>query len=78
MVNLVFVGCEYTGKSTIASLVEPWYAPLCTSPPPSHPAHLRPAMGRAEATFGTTSHFHDHFTVPSSELLPDAQQELVE
>ena len=37
MVNLVFVGCEYTGKSTIASLVEPWYAPLC--PQPHHQSH---------------------------------------
>ena len=41
MVNLVFVGCEYTGKSTIADLVEPW----------------------TEQTFGTSSHFHDHFSV---------------
>ena len=24
MVNLVFVGCEYTGKSTVADLVVPW------------------------------------------------------
>ena len=32
MVNLVFVGCEYTGKSTIASLVEPWYAPSAHNP----------------------------------------------
>ena len=37
MVNLVFVGCEYTGKSTIASLVEPWYAPPSAHNPTTDP-----------------------------------------
>ena len=50
--NLVFVGCEYTGKSTIAAKVLKW----------------------AERTLGGTSHFHDHFSVPSSELSPEAQE----
>lgn len=53
--NLVFVGCEYAGKSTLAEEVMKW----------------------AESTLGGTSHFHDHFSVPSSELLPDAQKSLL-
>jgi shikimate kinase len=52
--NLVFVGCEYAGKSTIAAEVMEW----------------------ALATIGGTSHFHDHFTVPSSEFSSDAQASL--
>ena len=53
--NLVFVGCEYAGKSTIAARVMEW----------------------AEETLGGTSHFHDHMSVPSSELIPEAQESLV-
>lgn len=52
--NLVFIGCEYAGKSTIAAEVMKW----------------------AETTVGGTSHFHDHFTVPSSEFSPEAQESL--
>lgn len=54
--NLVFVGCEYAGKSTIAARVMEW----------------------AEETLGGTSHFHDHMSVPSSELNPEAQESLVQ
>ena len=50
--NLVFVGCEYAGKSTMAAEVMKW----------------------AEQTLGGTSHFHDHFSVPSSELTAEAQE----
>lgn len=50
--NLVFVGCEYTGKSTLAAEVMKW----------------------AEQELGETRHFHDHFSVPSSELSPAAQE----
>ena len=50
--NLVFVGCEYAGKSTLAAEVMKW----------------------AEQTLGGTSHFHDHFSVPSSELSPEAAE----
>ncbi len=50
--NLVFVGCEYAGKSTLAAEVMKW----------------------SEQTLGGTSHFHDHFSVPSSELTPEAQE----
>ncbi len=52
--NLLFVGCEYAGKSTIAAEVMKW----------------------AETTVGGTSHFHDHFTVPSSEFSPEARASL--
>ena len=54
--NLVFVGCEYTGKSTLAVKVMHW----------------------AEETLGATSHFHDHFSVPSSELAPQAQESMLQ
>ena len=54
--NLVFVGCEYTGKSTLAPKVMEW----------------------AENLLGGTSHFHDHFSVPSSELTPEAQESMLE
>jgi hypothetical protein len=53
--NLVFVGCEYTGKSTLAAEVMKW----------------------AENTVGGTSHFHDHFSVPSNELVPEAKESLI-
>ncbi len=54
--NLVFVGCEYAGKSTIAAEVLKW----------------------AERTLGGMSHFHDHFSVPSSELAPEAQESVLQ
>ncbi len=53
--NLIFVGCEYAGKSTLAVEVMKW----------------------AERTLGGTSHFHDHMSVPSSELIPEAQESLL-
>jgi len=53
--NLIFVGCEYAGKSTIAEEVIKW----------------------AEQTLGGTSHFHDHMSVPSSELSSEAQESLL-
>ena len=54
--NLVFVGCEYAGKSTIAAEVMTW----------------------AERLLGKTSHFHDHFSVPSNELSPEAQESMLQ
>ena len=54
--NLVFVGWEYAGKSTIAAKVMEW----------------------AERELGGTSHFHDHFSVPSSELSPEAQESVLQ
>ena len=53
--NLVFVGCEYAGKSTLAGEVLKW----------------------AEEALGGTSHFHDHFSVPSSELSPQGQESVL-
>lgn len=53
--NLVFVGCEYAGKSTLAGEVLKW----------------------AEQAMGGTSHFHDHFSVPSSELSPEARESVL-
>lgn len=53
--NLVFVGCEYAGKSTLAGEVMEW----------------------AARTMGGTSHFHDHFSVPSSELSPEARESVL-
>ena len=53
--NLVFVGCEYAGKSTLAAEVMTW----------------------AQETLGGTSHFHDHFSVPSSELSPEARESVL-
>ena len=50
--NLVFVGCEYSGKSTLAAEVMKW----------------------AVKALGGTSHFHDHFSIPSSELTANAQE----
>lgn len=53
--NLVFVGCEYAGKSTLAGEVISW----------------------ADEALGGTSHFHDHFSVPSSELTPEAKESVL-
>lgn len=53
--NLIFVGCEYVGKSTLAAEVMEW----------------------AKRTLGGTSHFHDHMSVPSSELIVEAQESLL-
>ena len=54
--NLIFVGCEYAGKSTIAAEVMKW----------------------AERTLGGSSHFHDHMSVPSSELIAEAPRIFVD
>ena len=51
--NIILVGCEYAGKTTLASEVVEWY----------------------KRTLGRFSHFHDHFTIPSSELSAEAKEE---
>ncbi len=35
-------------------------------------------MAWAERTIGATAHFHDHHTIPSTELSPEAQESLLE
>ena len=51
--NIILVGCEYAGKTTLANEIVEW----------------------SKRTFGSASHFHDHFTIPSSELSPEAKAE---
>ena len=51
--NIILVGCEYTGKTTLADGIVEW----------------------SKDVFGVYSHFHDHFTIPSTELAPDARDE---
>ena len=34
-------------------------------------------MAWAERTIGATAHFHDHHTIPSTELSPEAQESLL-
>ena len=48
--NIYLIGCEYTGKTTLAGEIMQW----------------------AERDMGGTRHFHDHFTIPSSELSSEA------
>lgn len=48
--NIVLIGCEFTGKTTLAAEIVEW----------------------SEETMGFSSHFHDHFTIPSTELSPEA------
>ena len=48
--NLILVGCEFAGKTTLANEIVEW----------------------SESNLGGSSHFHDHFTIPSSELSPEA------
>ena len=51
--NIILVGCEYTGKTTLADGIVEW----------------------SKDVFGVYNHFHDHFTIPSTELTPDARDE---
>ena len=51
--NIILVGCEFCGKTTLASEIEEW----------------------SEHTLGGSSHFHDHFTIPSTELMGEAAEE---
>lgn len=51
--NIILVGCEYAGKTTLANEIVEW----------------------SKVTFGGYSHFHDHFTIPSSELTDEAKEE---
>jgi len=48
--NIIMVGCEFAGKTTLADEITNW----------------------SEENLGGSSHFHDHFTIPSSELSPEA------
>ena len=48
--NIVLIGCEFTGKTTLAAEIVEW----------------------SEETMGFSGHFHDHFTIPSTELSPEA------
>ena len=50
--NIYLIGCEYTGKTTLAGEIMKW----------------------AERKMGGTRHFHDHFTIPPSELTPEAAE----
>ena len=49
--NVLMIGCEFTGKTTLAAEIVEW----------------------SEETMGFSSHFHDHFTIPSTELSPEAK-----
>ena len=51
--NIILVGCEFAGKTTLANEIVEW----------------------SERSLGGSSHFHDHFTVPSSELTGEAAGE---
>ena len=51
--NLILVGCEFAGKTTLANEIVEW----------------------SKRTLGRYSHFHDHFTIPSTELEGDAKEE---
>ncbi len=51
--NLILVGCEFAGKTTLANEIIEW----------------------SKRTLGRYSHFHDHFTIPSTELEGDAREE---
>ena len=44
--NILMIGCEFTGKTTLAAEIIEW----------------------SEETMGSSSHFHDHFTIPTTEL----------
>ena len=51
--NVIMIGCEFAGKTTLADLIVEW----------------------CESNLGGSSHFHDHFTIPSSELTGQASEE---
>ena len=48
--NIILIGCEFAGKTTLAAKIVDW----------------------SEENMGYSSHFHDHFTIPSTELTDDA------
>ena len=51
--NIIMIGCEFAGKTTLADHIVEW----------------------CERNLGGSSHFHDHFTIPSSELTGQASEE---
>ena len=51
--KVILVGCEFTGKTTLANEIVEW----------------------SETNLGSSSHFHDHFTIPSTELGDKAAEE---
>lgn len=51
--HIIMVGCEFTGKTTLANEIVEW----------------------SELNLGDSSHFHDHFTIPSTELTGEASVE---
>ena len=51
--NIILVGCEFAGKTTLANEIVEW----------------------SERSLGSSSHFHDHFTIPSTELTGEAAEE---
>lgn len=53
--NLIIVGCEYAGKTTLANEIVEW-------------------TGR---TMGGGRTFHDHFSIPSHELTPEGQEQML-
>ncbi len=53
--RLILVGCEYTGKTTLASEIVKWI----------------------DRTIGSGGGFHDHFTIPSSELSENEQKQFL-
>ena len=48
--NIILIGCEFAGKTTLAAEIVEW----------------------SEENLGSSSHFHDHFTIPSTELTAEA------
>ncbi len=42
--NIILIGCEFAGKTTLAADIVDWF----------------------EENMGYSSHFHDHFTIPST------------
>ena len=48
--NIILIGCEFAGKTTLAAEIVEW----------------------SEESMGFSSHFHDHFTIPSTELSAEA------
>ncbi len=53
--NLIIVGCEYAGKTTLANEIVEW----------------------TDRTMGGGRGFHDHFSIPSPELTPEGQAQMM-
>ena len=53
--NLIIVGCEYAGKTTLANEIVEW----------------------TNRTMGGGRTFHDHFSIPSPELTPEGQEQML-